>query len=943
MPTFSITAEEIFADEILLLDVNFFDPKPSKTITTTKSETITSLPSDYYAFIKVYCGATTDYVATGGWHDNNPADGIDGYELIYDEDMIQDYRGYHDLAHAMFPDVFQTRGSFYTPSLSQIYDHTLIKDYPARKSLLESIMTKTNDALTLKGKRNIIPAMQAEGLHCESIGWSEAAWDGRGQDSYHTLDPAYFLGRMSFNASTSETPLYVVITFGVKYTDIDNTEHREIVTTETEIVTLHSTAEKLAGVISKWYFILRNIALLVLMLLLIYSGIRIVIGSTAGEKAKYKERLKDWLVAICLIFVMHYIMVFAVKLVEKITELVRDAAGLNGNAAYIQLTDEQYKSIKDIIESDKYDISNIGDIVTEDDGGHALTWKTDLAGLFRIQSQLTGEGTAKWVGFSLCYVVLVLFTLFFAWTYLKRVLYMAFLTMIAPLVAMTYPIDKITDGKAQAFDAWLKEYIFNLMIQPLHLLLYAILVSSAYELATSSPLYALVAIGFMMPAEKLMRRFFGFEKAKTPGLLGGAAGAALAMSGLQSLMKHKPHGGKPEGGNSKEQNKVKFANKNNINTMGAVAGGAAPTLTAGGGSSSGDSSGDGAGTNPIRQQPSQHSEGGNNPSPLGENHAIDDYDIDEEEILRNTTLWDDEFSQSGEENPPAPADSPEGDTNNIPPISTFAKTNAARAAYNRTRSFDEERAANIARNREKRKQRIKGATGAVLTSAGRQIAAGAIRGIHPLKWAGRIATGATAATAGLLLGVASGDPTKALQYTTAGAVAGNALAKSFSGAQVLDAQKLKEEAEIGYYGEDYKKKVIEDQRKVFQKDASNINYLRQTMGVGKEEAKEILATTGGQCFDNGITSIEDIATIHKLTNGEDSLSFNQAVAARNYAKKRLPSDPDQMTEDTKAEYIKRWKHEYQRAGYANAGDLANKSFDLAIRFNKAQSGLTKNP
>ena len=120
---------------------------------------------------------------------------------------------------------------------------------------------------------------------------------------------------------------------------------------------------------------------------------------------------------------------------------------------------------------------------------------------------------------------------------------MAFLTMIAPLVAMTYPIDKMTDGKAQAFDAWLKEYIFNLMIQPLHLLLYTILVTSAFDLVSTNAIYSLVAIGFMMPAERLLRRFFGFEKAKTPGLLGGAAGAALAMTGLQNLVKPRHKGG----------------------------------------------------------------------------------------------------------------------------------------------------------------------------------------------------------------------------------------------------------------------------------------------------------------------------------------------------------------------------------------------------------------
>ncbi len=66
---------------------------------------------------------------------------------------------------------------------------------------------------------------------------------------------------------------------------------------------------------------------------------------------------------------------------------------------------------------------------------------------------------------------------------------MAFLTIIAPLVAITYPIDKINDGKAQAFDMWLKEYIFNLLIQPLHLLLYIILINSAMTFASKNIFY----------------------------------------------------------------------------------------------------------------------------------------------------------------------------------------------------------------------------------------------------------------------------------------------------------------------------------------------------------------------------------------------------------------------------------------------------------------------
>ena len=82
----------------------------------------------------------------------------------------------------------------------------------------------------------------------------------------------------------------------------------------------------------------------------------------------------------------------------------------------------------------------------------------------RIRLQLLEDDNDTYVaiGWKLIYVVLVIYTVIFVFTYVKRVVYMAFLTIIAPLVALTYPIDKMNDGKAQAFDAWFKEYIFNL-------------------------------------------------------------------------------------------------------------------------------------------------------------------------------------------------------------------------------------------------------------------------------------------------------------------------------------------------------------------------------------------------------------------------------------------------------------------------------------------------
>lgn len=56
--------------------------------------------------------------------------------------------------------------------------------------------------------------------------------------------------------------------------------------------------------------------------ILIYVGIKIIISSAAQDKAKYKQMLIDWIVGICLLFMLHYIMAFTLKVTELITEMV---------------------------------------------------------------------------------------------------------------------------------------------------------------------------------------------------------------------------------------------------------------------------------------------------------------------------------------------------------------------------------------------------------------------------------------------------------------------------------------------------------------------------------------------------------------------------------------------------------------------------------------------
>lgn len=360
-----------------------------------------------------------------------------------------------------------------------------------------------------------------------------------------------------------------------------------------------STAYNLRPVIANWYNILRDISIVGMLSILVYVGIRIMLSSTAGDKAKYKQLLVDWVVAICLLFLMQYIMSFSNIAVKKVTSVIQSAVvsttesdklsanekkaaeekgKLDGDVAVtrgtqlFEIEDKELvkKAYQILVEENKTD-TDYSKLFTNEGSG-SLYWPTNN---FTEQARMLGQLTDKdddatnyeyaSIGYKIIYIVLVLYTLIFTWTYVKRVVYMAFLTMIAPLVALTYPIDKMNDGKAQAFNMWFKEYIFNLLIQPLHLILYMVLIGSAMTFASQNLIYAVVAIGFMTPAEKLMRKFFGFEKAGTPGVFAGPAGAAIMMSGMNRLLgkpPHPPKGPENDGGSgsddSDKNSKLKF-------------------------------------------------------------------------------------------------------------------------------------------------------------------------------------------------------------------------------------------------------------------------------------------------------------------------------------------------------------------------------------------------
>lgn len=332
----------------------------------------------------------------------------------------------------------------------------------------------------------------------------------------------------------------------------------------------NSTVANLKETISTWYQAIRLIAIVGLLSVLVYVGLRMVTSAVATDKAKYKEMFVDWVIALCLVFFLHYIMVFTMTMVQEIQNLfIAGPATSTTNKKVNKTTINTILLYFDGYSLEDSSRADWSDTPVDSDSGNfdvpvtepskpttqqetEIAIPTNLIGYNRV---LVGNpDAAPKLTYTIMYLALTFYTIYFFFIYIKRVIILTFLTIIAPLVALTYPIDKVKDSKAQAFEFWLREYIVNAMIPIVHLILYTVLVTSALDLAVKSPLYAICVLAFIVPAEKIVKEMFGIKSSTTPAL-GGFAGGAMAAQMVQKLGKGKGKDKGKDGGSDKIRTK----------------------------------------------------------------------------------------------------------------------------------------------------------------------------------------------------------------------------------------------------------------------------------------------------------------------------------------------------------------------------------------------------
>ena len=223
-----------------------------------------------------------------------------------------------------------------------------------------------------------------------------------------------------------------------------------------------------------WYVAIRNIAVAGCAVTLLYVGIRMAIAQTAEDSAKYKKMLISWFVGVILLFLMHYIALIMIKITEIFTTLIVNAVGNDTNITEMEVT--------------------------------MLTKIPD--------DTAKAEGWGKLI-YLIMNFVLVFYQLKFFIMYLFRVLKIFILTIVSPLMCVTYPIDAMGDGKAQGFNNWFRRVMMEIFIQPIHLVIYIVFIYSAGEIAKTQPIIGIIFIIALDYSEKIVRNAF---KLKGKGL-----------------------------------------------------------------------------------------------------------------------------------------------------------------------------------------------------------------------------------------------------------------------------------------------------------------------------------------------------------------------------------------------------------------------------------------
>lgn len=228
------------------------------------------------------------------------------------------------------------------------------------------------------------------------------------------------------------------------------------------------------------YNVLRDASIAILLVVLLYLGIRLALTTISEKKAEYKKLLLSWVTAFAIVMFIHLFMYGIFMINDSIINICEKLSISAGTEA-----------IDGISEASLYE---------------AVRTK---AYAFSLNEGIVGI---------IFYIIMVYLLIRYIVMYFKRVITIYILALSGSIMGIKYALDKIGGKKTSSFGKWIKEFSFNVILQSVHAIIYTILMAVALKIASTSfvgVVYSFVILNVMIGADKIFMKIFGIDKASS--------------------------------------------------------------------------------------------------------------------------------------------------------------------------------------------------------------------------------------------------------------------------------------------------------------------------------------------------------------------------------------------------------------------------------------------
>ena len=240
--------------------------------------------------------------------------------------------------------------------------------------------------------------------------------------------------------------------------------------------------------LATWYFILRNLAIALMLIALLYIGIRMAISTIPEKKAMYKSSLMGWVTGFIIICFIDIFMYVVIASNQFMVDTLKEVGKINAN---------------EIVYAD-------AEGVNREEGREEI----NLYDAVRIKAY--SFKTTESVPALIIYLFLIYLLIRFSLIYAKRVVTVYVLALMGPIIGVKYAFDRASGKRTKTLNSWMKDFAFNVFLQTIHVLLYTLYMATAISVAQTNLAgfaICLIILNAMLKADKIVINIFGLNKA----------------------------------------------------------------------------------------------------------------------------------------------------------------------------------------------------------------------------------------------------------------------------------------------------------------------------------------------------------------------------------------------------------------------------------------------